>query len=336
MFYVYLLKSLKHAELYVGSTNNMKRRLIQHNNGEEISTKRYMPWTLIYCEAYTKKIDARLREKRLKYHGNAMKEVKKRIGFARKSAGSPSTTFIHSPINTQNTDGGHAVTKKQQQTGNKSGAGFTMIELLVTVSIFALVTSVLLANYPRFSSKILLENTAHAIGLSVRQAQTFGLNVHGVRVGGIDTFPTYGVHFSLQGVNEIDPADQKHFVLFADILKEPPDGDSDSTNNDKIYNAAQGCTTQGGECVDIFTIQSAERIVLLCGYLIDGGGDVEDCSLTALDVAFTRPNPDASIKGYSDVEGITKEFSYAKIIAESPRGDQKAVVVRNTGQITVE
>ena len=85
MYYVYLLQSLVRDETYIGSTNNLKRRFKEHNSGVEISTKRYMPWKLIYYEAYATEGLARIREKRLKYNGNAIKELKKRA--------LPSTTF---------------------------------------------------------------------------------------------------------------------------------------------------------------------------------------------------------------------------------------------------
>ena len=52
---------------------------MKHNNGEVFSTKRYMPWKLIYYEAYTSEKLARGREKQLKHHGNAIKYLKKRI-----------------------------------------------------------------------------------------------------------------------------------------------------------------------------------------------------------------------------------------------------------------
>ena len=79
MYYVYLIKSEKRDEIYVGSTNDLKRRLNEHNNGLSISTKRYMPWKLIYYEAYRIEADARNREAGLKNHGNALRELKKRI-----------------------------------------------------------------------------------------------------------------------------------------------------------------------------------------------------------------------------------------------------------------
>ncbi|MEX2007707.1 MAG: GIY-YIG nuclease family protein [Candidatus Levyibacteriota bacterium] len=110
MFYVYVLKSILNDQIYVGSTKNLKIRFKEHNNGKIISTKRYKPWKLIYYEAYTEEKLARMREKKLKYHGNAMKELKKRIGLI--NNGLPSTTFQ-----------------------KKAGAGFTLVEILVAITI---------------------------------------------------------------------------------------------------------------------------------------------------------------------------------------------------------
>jgi putative endonuclease len=66
MSYVYILKSLNHKKLYVGSTNNLERRLSEHNNGFSFYTKRYKPWSVIYLEEYRDINDARKRERYLK------------------------------------------------------------------------------------------------------------------------------------------------------------------------------------------------------------------------------------------------------------------------------
>jgi len=66
MFYVYVLQSEKNGELYTGFTSDLKRRLSEHNQGLNFSTKRYAPWKLIYYEACLKESDARRREKYLK------------------------------------------------------------------------------------------------------------------------------------------------------------------------------------------------------------------------------------------------------------------------------
>jgi putative endonuclease len=67
MFYTYCLQSEKDIDkLYFGSTNDLKRRLKEHNYGHNFSTKKYLPWKLIYYEACLLKSDARRREKYLK------------------------------------------------------------------------------------------------------------------------------------------------------------------------------------------------------------------------------------------------------------------------------
>ncbi len=67
MYYVYVLQSLEKTDwLYKGSTTDLKRRLEEHNAGKNFSTAPYVPFRLIYYEAYLLKKDAGAREKYLK------------------------------------------------------------------------------------------------------------------------------------------------------------------------------------------------------------------------------------------------------------------------------
>jgi putative endonuclease len=67
MFYTYILQSLSvKDELYIGYTNDLKRRFKEHNQKQNFSTKRYAPWRLIYYEACLNEIDAKRREKYFK------------------------------------------------------------------------------------------------------------------------------------------------------------------------------------------------------------------------------------------------------------------------------
>ena len=79
MFYLYILKSKKDNNLYIGSTNNLKRRLLEHNNGESLSTKGRRPFELRYYESYYNESDARKREFLLKKDGRALSQLKLRI-----------------------------------------------------------------------------------------------------------------------------------------------------------------------------------------------------------------------------------------------------------------
>ena len=66
MHYVYILKTEYNYELYVGCTNDLQRRVIEHNSGNVESTKRKIPFVLIHYEAFLDKRDAFERERFLK------------------------------------------------------------------------------------------------------------------------------------------------------------------------------------------------------------------------------------------------------------------------------
>lgn len=62
MFYVYILRSVSDKKLYIGYTENLQRRLKEHNSGNNFSTKTRLPLKIIYYEAYFNKEDAQERE----------------------------------------------------------------------------------------------------------------------------------------------------------------------------------------------------------------------------------------------------------------------------------
>ena len=66
MFYVYVLKSVIDSNLYVGYTQDLKNRILQHDKGLVSSTKKRRPLFLIYYEACLNQQDATHREKYLK------------------------------------------------------------------------------------------------------------------------------------------------------------------------------------------------------------------------------------------------------------------------------
>ena len=79
MYYVYLLRSRKKNTFYIGYTNNIERRVKEHNDGRVEYTRKYLPWDLVYCESFLALEDAKIREKSLKSFGNAYKQLKMRI-----------------------------------------------------------------------------------------------------------------------------------------------------------------------------------------------------------------------------------------------------------------
>jgi len=69
-YYTYVLHSPEYDKIYIGYTNNLKRRLHFHNKGIQGWTAKYIPWDLVYHEEYETKTEAMKREKELKsYQG---------------------------------------------------------------------------------------------------------------------------------------------------------------------------------------------------------------------------------------------------------------------------
>lgn len=58
MYFVYVLKSQKDNNLYIGCTSDLEKRLVQHNSGFVRSTKSRRPFTLIYKENFVDKYEA--------------------------------------------------------------------------------------------------------------------------------------------------------------------------------------------------------------------------------------------------------------------------------------
>ena len=64
--YVYILKSLIHDKTYIGQTDNLDRRLREHNSGKSNYTSKFVPWEIIYTEKFNSRKEALEREKYFK------------------------------------------------------------------------------------------------------------------------------------------------------------------------------------------------------------------------------------------------------------------------------
>lgn len=71
MYWIYILKNRDNGEPYYGYTNNLERRLKEHDIEKQ--------WKFIGCEGYASELDARDRERKLKHYGQARAHLKKRL-----------------------------------------------------------------------------------------------------------------------------------------------------------------------------------------------------------------------------------------------------------------
>ena len=135
--------------------------------------------------------------------------------------------------------------------------GFTLVELVVTVGIFALISTVILTRNSRFDEEVLLSDLAYDVALSARKAQSYGINVR-VSNGQFDR--SYGVYFT-EGTTTY-----QFFV----------DSDDDGFFDDI-------------ELLETYTLGRGAIVNPLCNL------DTAMCNLGDLTVMFKRPNPDAII-----------------------------------------
>jgi hypothetical protein len=193
--------------------------------------------------------------------------------------------------------------------------GFTLIELVVITAIIAIISGLILVSDSAFGGKVLLENLAYDIALSIRQAQVYGISVQ--RFGSNVFSAGYGVRF--------DTSSQLSYLTFADAL---------------IANGMYDCPTPGStatcELVQSTAIERGFRIAKLCA---PAGTDSASCiSVSKLDILFIRPEPDAIISAntLSCPLGLGTCYDSARIVLSSPRGDLDSILIESNGQISVE
>jgi len=221
---------------------------------------------------------------------------------------------------------------------NIKSSGFTLLELLITISIFVVISAVVLPRHARFNNTIILTNLAYEMGLSIREAQTYGSSVKFFdRTSSYDQ--GYGIHFEDYS-SSVD--NSKRFILFADTNgNEKYDGDDDGANCLDI---------DGSECSSVYTIGKNNFISRFCATRLDGNPD--DCyqfssprggNIQYLDIMFFRPQQRACIRTEENLAQTSAvacstnvDYSSAKICVRSPEDDERCVDVSYSGQIEIK
>ncbi len=211
--------------------------------------------------------------------------------------------------------------KKQPYTQSQSlEKGFSLLELIVAISIFIVLSSAFLINYNSFNKRISIDTLAHQIGQWVRDAQVSAMSVKRTSVSST-VFPGYGLHFSTLTPNK--------FIFFADSL---------TANNQ--YDAGVGiCGSATTECEREVQLLQGNVLEALCGDAPSGAAITAKCGLLdtseTFDIVFTRPNPDAVITGDLGGASFPTAYSRAQIHLLSPAGHRRVVEVWTTGQVSI-
>lgn len=190
--------------------------------------------------------------------------------------------------------------------------GFTLVELVVTIGIFVIISTLVFANYPKFKSQLSLKKTSQEIAFVVREAQVYSLSTREYKSGAFGTFTAgYGVHF---GIDKPDTV-----LLFADTNR----------NSDSVT----GVYDDGDGVVKKYKIRTSDSFTSLCGD--EKKSPPGSCELSQLDAVYLRPNPFVSLTG-KDGEITLPNFSDVEIIISSPGGATKKIIIWVSGQITIE
>jgi len=65
-FYAYILRSQSTGRFYTGHTENLTKRIYEHNHQRTRSIKNRGPWELFYSEVFTTRSEASRRERQIK------------------------------------------------------------------------------------------------------------------------------------------------------------------------------------------------------------------------------------------------------------------------------
>jgi len=200
--------------------------------------------------------------------------------------------------------------------------GFTIIELLVTLAIFIVMTSFTVAKFGNFNQSTLLTDTAYDIALVVRLAQTYGLSVKNSSQIGAQNFNLpYGVDFDMSGDSCGGATSNPTLLtLFADLNQ---------------TGQSAGMCDASDQSVNTYVITRGAKISSLCI-----GADATAChqssnSVSRLDVSFQRPNPEAVICA-SNGGAPTCNYAYSVAMIQGTDGSTRTIVVRQNGQISVQ
>lgn len=185
-------------------------------------------------------------------------------------------------------------------------AGFTLVELMVTISIMVIINGVIFFNYPKVMANLALRRTADEIALMARQAQAYAMAAKSIDE---ERPPKYGVHFDTSLPNNTK------IVLFADV---------DTSGVANKYDGSDSPTC-GNECIQIFEIQTKDKISDLLG---DGATRVNSA-----DIIYSRLNFVATIT-------TNPPGSYAnikiEITARRNSNAKKYITIHSNGYVSVQ
>lgn len=202
-------------------------------------------------------------------------------------------------------------------------SGLTFIELIFVISIFAIMSTIVLFRFDNFSSEITLNNLTQDIAQQIVGAQksaiSGAINQSIIAAG---STPSYGLYFS---ADSVATTEDTQFTYFTDL------------DANKEYAKPATCpstATAGNECISITSITTGEFISAICYSDLAGNNSCLSAGSEA-HITFTRPFPDARIvvKSSSTSNPIPASRVFVQITPKE--GKKRTIAVENIGKVWV-
>lgn len=195
---------------------------------------------------------------------------------------------------------------------------FTLVEILVSISIITVLMAVTVFSYSSFNDKIALTEAGQEMLIAFRQAQSYGVNVRETSIGSNDFAKTFGIYFNYTN----SPTSYYIFV----------DKDSNKTYSDALGSCG------GAECIEKIDLDRGIRIT----GITTGPALSAICnSLPPNDVMialFQRPVTSATINFAHSSTPTT--FCYARqygtVTLTSAQGQVLNVKLNHQGQVSAQ
>jgi prepilin-type N-terminal cleavage/methylation domain-containing protein len=205
--------------------------------------------------------------------------------------------------------------------------GFTIIEIIVVLGIFAVTSGIILFSYKSFRTNTTVTTVSQEIALTVRKAQAYSLGLQANGVLANLPIKGYGVRF------ESNQPDQITFFT------ELPSGSPAVVDNQftTVTNFC-GAPAPGEECVEYYKIETGDKIEEL---VINGDVLKLTDPLSSVDVIFKKPSGDVVFCVHSSVyptcsSTASTPVNVFDIVLVSQDGVRKYVHVYGNGQISTD
>ncbi len=199
------------------------------------------------------------------------------------------------------------ITQKQQ--------GFTLVEFIVIMSIFAIMVGVVLFNFTTFRSRVTLDNLAHDIALSIRQVQTSAGASRTIDPNDPEYEAYRGIAFTREG-----DTFKKDFIVY----------ETESSSDSAYYGGLSTIV----DTISINTPDSLTRITTgdsIDTAIADGAEEISDSDSGYVSIAFKRFFTEANFS-----PNLPKEHQYMCIqMQSSDEESSRHVCISKIGQISI-